>query len=392
MNINNITEYEFNTIMEYFREKTTSENYNPNNIIKIIKKNDLYNESSYRILGTPEFDITRNSVRGKIPAEIIFELYNKYSNDGIFKYPLEVLIDEFVDDELLETREKVANMELTETELINLLIQEYDEFYERENKSKYLEYFEFPTKEVLIDFIIEIINYNRKIRNLNLLSDNDYKTIMYSIKTNIIESSNPNIITSRWLSKIDYTTNEFNIDKRIRQKLNELDNTINPFLSSNILLNNIKYYDDILNITTDVRDKNYTRFNNLTMLITKIDDNKHVSYKRNEYEISFEVFGNLNGNYMHLEHKYENDKEILTCKLTGENYLYIEYNVNDNTIFKTNESISSNEQKEFTYVNKEELNFLLNKLDELINYTKTITLDNMTNNREIPNTKKLTNK
>lgn len=400
--MSNITKYEFNKIMEFFRNKTID---NTNYIIKILKKEDIMSEEFYRILGTSEFNITKDFISGKIPAEIIINLYNKYVNDNIFDYSISTLIDNFVDDEFIEKRNKIANLETNKEEKMNFLINAYNELYEidKENRydedklseGKYIEKFIIPTKEVLIDFIIETISYNRKIRNLDELTIEEKENLMLQTKTHIIEKSNPNTSISVWLNIIDYQSDKKNmIDETLKTRINELDKIINPFLMANNLLNNIKYFDDILEIKTDVSDdnKNNNRFNNLEMSIRRKDtlDLEEISFKRDENEIKFTMNKSFNNNSLFYEHKYEKNNETLVYELTGDNYLYIELNLNNNTIFTTTNKDDTKDIKEFHSISESELEYLKVLMEDLINYANNITLNNM--NDDMYFIKKLSNK
>ena len=175
------------------------------------------------------------------------------------------------------------------------------------------------------------------------------------------------------------------IDEELKTRINELDKIINPFLMSNNLLNNIKYFDDILEIKTNVSDdnkfnnKNNNRFNNLEMSIRRKDtlDLEETSFKRDENEIKFTMNKSFNNNSLFYEHKYEKNNETLVYELTGDNYLYIELNLNNNTIFTTTNKDDTKDIKEFHSISESELEYLKVLMEDLINYANNITLNNM---------------
>ena len=141
--------------------------YNPEYIDKD-KKAEVHTWNNLELLFAGNFAI----VRGKIPLEVANNIYNKYDNNK-FGIRLNSLInnpkpiDQAIDDIYINSLTKLQNKDLNLTQLIKRGKLIKKEFERRDNKNKYINNYHIDTKEGLIIFITEYLNYIDNIKDNN---------------------------------------------------------------------------------------------------------------------------------------------------------------------------------------------------------------------------------
>lgn len=265
-----MNKFELNTIMNVFGYEESS--------LYRVNECDIYHGGSYYAV-----------VKGNTPYELALLIREKYDND---KYKIRV-----------------------------------EGGREEEYPKKDIYTYHIDTKEGLVAYILERQNYYSTSKE----SPNDLDNIMKTVYTKILAATNPRLSIYDWMldreNRKEYFKTLLNVntglDFKLRKKIDDFDNTINPFVKNDIDLNNQNFIVDGYN----------GKYENYFALIDQESDVMLSTYREKEgFTIELRVpLEKPYGSYVY--HYFHKGVEVLAFETYDENGVSrLEYNLTNNTI------------------------------------------------------------
>ena len=353
---------EFNTVMETLKiEKIKTLDYVNYKvyIYKFGKFNISFTEGKYYAV-----------IKGDIPLEVANIIYNKYQGN-----PHRIRVcggqDELIPDEWA--------------------------------RDGYIEDYHIDTKEGLLIFLTEMMDYYNRKNNLPECFVKQYQSFLNTISFSLIETINPSLSINEWMKDakkprwrdIDshklylesIKSSEDDVDEEIRENLVKFDYAVNPFQCNDIDLNNSRNIFEKISVYGSTFDKvnGMKRENCAVMSLHDFNSKSYVKYIRNPdgfyYIMNYNLpeIGSITVRH-YFTNSYSDDfsnGEIISIEYykNGEFELDVRYNITQKK-FKDNEGIMDS-------IYEEQKKFILEKLEEAVNLAASITLDNFKNVKNI---------
>ena len=256
--------------------------------------------------------------------------------------------------------------------------------------NKYIETYHIDTKEGLVIFITEMKDYLARKQGNAEIEVQRFNELMISINTEIIKKVNPDITNYEWMqvdkeNNRDYFNtllNEENISfkKEFRKAIDDFDKTINPFINTDIELDEVENYIQKVNISANAYKWKEKCENCCQMLITDLKSGNKASYYRNQDGFSYQLHYILGEEqYLDVLHYYSTKKseynaegEVIAIDYWGDNVeqkIDVRYNLTSGTIGET-----YGEKFPITPIQEK---YIYNELLKVIELASSVTIDNM---------------
>lgn len=186
-------------------------------------------------------------INGKVPYDLAMCLFEKYpcksfqikvGGIGDFECPCE----NFVDDVFI--KESIRNLP---SETIEERVQRLNKarYYlrNRKNENKYIDTYRIDSKEGLVIFLSEYIDYRARLKKMDSNKAGEITDIVARLNAKIISQINPVVSANVWMGQSMYNreysegwvrTNSSSALTEFRRALDEFDRAVNPFIESDM--------------------------------------------------------------------------------------------------------------------------------------------------------------
>ena len=296
-------------------------------------------------------------IRGKIPFEVAETIYEKYPNNihGI--------------------RVAGGNSDWNPKNFVH---------------GNYLSTYHIDTKEGLVIFILEMMDfYNRKHNEFGMETKR-YDKIMERITNDLLNNINPYISNNNWMMA-DKTNYQDYFDSLLKEKntfageylrmlLNQYDKTINPFLNYDITLDNMENYIQKVTISGKGFDSlnGIERNNCAELYITDLNNQNKASYLREPTGLNYILNYKLDtNNHLYTNHTYSNKSsnpnnqgELFWIDCYGDN-------PREEIVYNLTKGLIGTYYGEKRLITMNDIAYLCHELEKIIEYASSVTINNM---------------
>jgi len=229
--------------------------------------------------------------------------------------------------------------------------------------------YHIDTIEGLVAFILELKNYYSKSE----VTQEEFETNLNMVYNEILQSVNANVSIYDWMLDRNTRKEYFNslfknntiLDFRLRKKIEEFDNIVNPFpnINLNTIDNNFIVNGDISN--TDI-------FNGVESCYKLTDKESDISFRtiKNERGFVIILFIPTELNEVRVYHYFNQGEEVIAFEKYDYKHLNrLEYNITDGTFGK--------QYGKKHNVTVEDKNFVIKKINKYIDIAKEIVNKNI---------------
>lgn len=335
---------EFNETMKYMNV------YNP---LSTVMNNEGKTEVAHHWSGlTINFSGTYYAVvKGKIPFEVAEIIYEKYPDN---KYGIRVN----------GNNEKTKPNDWAMTD---------------DNDNKYIKTYHIDTKEGLLIFLTEMMDYQARKLNVKELTVQKYDEILARISINILETANPVISAKEWMQNEAAQIKENSVVDEFRKKILEFDEMVNPFINKKNKFSDLDYTKVGISAYRGTKNE---RPNCGYLVITDLNNNKNRTFNYREPDsFSFKVSYISDDNKLVTVNHYAKKDN---CKTDIGEFIHINYfdeEKNENIIdlqLDISSLMIDPTYKEKSQVTIKQIDFVYNELLKGIAHASSITIDNMT--------------
>lgn len=336
-------------------------------------------------------------IHGKIPLEVANIIYEKYPNN-----PYAIRVDggcddwkpneHATDDQYKKEIQEHIECHLDANEYLEKCKKSRRNMLRRKAENKYIDTYHIDTKEGLIILLTELKDYYARKQNLPATEAQRFEELNSTVSTEILKKVNPAISTYEWMNADEKNKKSFfetvlkgnstSFGKMFRQALDGFDRTVNPYINSDIELDNVEGYLKKVNIKANTYDSvnGQYRQNCCEVEIIDIDSKNKVCYYRGPDSFSYQLHYVLGEKqYLTVLHYYstsgenENEKgEEVYITYYGDNIpqaVDLRYNITHGVAGET--------YKEKTAITPEQMEFVYDTLLKATELASTITIDNM---------------